>query len=31
MSFCLPSVDDIRKGAAILGEVFSDAVAGTAT
>ncbi|QHK22332.1 aminotransferase class I/II-fold pyridoxal phosphate-dependent enzyme [Pseudarthrobacter psychrotolerans] len=30
MSFCLPSLDAIRKGAAILGEVFSDAVAGTA-
>jgi len=27
MSFCLPSLDDIRKGAAILGQVFSDAVA----
>ncbi|QCP00647.1 PLP-dependent aminotransferase family protein [Arthrobacter sp. 24S4-2] len=31
MSFCLPSLDDIRKGAAILGEVFSAAVAGAAT
>ena len=28
MSFCLPSLDDIRKGAAILGEVFRAAVAG---
>lgn len=28
MSFCLPSLDDIRKGAAILGEVFNAAVAG---
>ncbi|WP_411733583.1 PLP-dependent aminotransferase family protein [Paeniglutamicibacter sp.] len=28
MSFCLPSLDDIRKGAAILGEVFGAAVAG---
>lgn len=26
MSFCLPSLDDIRKGAAILGEVFSAAI-----
>ncbi|WP_251044979.1 PLP-dependent aminotransferase family protein [Arthrobacter sp. ISL-5] len=31
MSFCLPSLDDIRKGAAILGEVFSAALAGAAT
>jgi 2-aminoadipate transaminase len=31
MSFCLPSLADIRKGAAILGEVFSAAVAGAAT
>lgn len=31
MSFCLPSLDDIRKGAAILGEVCSAAVAGAAT
>ncbi|WLQ05836.1 aminotransferase-like domain-containing protein [Arthrobacter oryzae] len=31
MSFCLPSLDDIRKGAAILGKVFSAAVAGAAT
>jgi DNA-binding transcriptional MocR family regulator len=28
MSFCLPSLDEIRKGAAILGEVFRAAVAG---
>jgi DNA-binding transcriptional MocR family regulator len=28
MSFCLPSLDDIRRGAAILGEVFRAAVAG---
>jgi 2-aminoadipate transaminase len=27
MSFCLPSLDDIRKGATILGEVFRDAAA----
>jgi DNA-binding transcriptional MocR family regulator len=27
MSFCLPSLDDIRKGAAILGEVFQEAAA----
>lgn len=27
MSFCLPPLDDIRKGATILGEVFSTAVA----
>lgn len=27
MSFCLPSIDDIRKGATILGEVFRDAAA----
>ena len=25
MSFCLPSVEDIRKGAGVLGEVFRDA------
>jgi len=25
MSFCLPSLADIRKGAGILGEVFRDA------
>jgi len=31
MSFCLPSLDDIRRGAAILGEVFSAAVAGATT
>ena len=31
MSFCLPSLDEIRKGAAILGEVFSAAVAGAAS
>jgi DNA-binding transcriptional MocR family regulator len=28
MSFCLPSLDDIRRGAAILGEVFRAAVGG---
>lgn len=28
MSFCLPSLDEIRKGAAILGDVFSAAIAG---
>lgn len=28
MSFCLPSLDDIRKGAAILGDVFRAAAAG---
>lgn len=31
MSFCLPSLDEIRKGAAILGQVFSAAAAGTAS
>ena len=31
MSFCLPSLDDIRSGATILGEVFSAAAAGAAT
>jgi 2-aminoadipate transaminase len=27
MSFCLPTLDDIRKGAAILGDVYRDAAA----
>lgn len=27
LSFCLPSIDEIRKGAAILGELFTEALA----
>lgn len=30
MSFCLPSLEDIRKGAGILGEVFAEAAAAAA-